>query len=120
MSDPLPVHPLQQLRARFVALDDPRVERTKDHPLLDLLTIALCAVLCGADNWVEIETIDHPKRAFLEQFLLLPHGIPSHDTLGRVFARRNPQQFQDCFRAWVQDLVCASGGHLQDVVALDG
>ena len=120
MSDHLPVHPLQQLRARFAALDDPRVERTKAHHLLDILTIALCAVLCGADNWVEIETFGHANRAFFEQFLVLPHGIPSHDTFGRVFARLNPQQFQDCFRAWVQDLLAASGGQLQGVVALDG
>jgi predicted transposase YbfD/YdcC len=120
MSDHSPFHPLQQLRARFAALDDPRVERTKDHHLLDLLTIALCAVLCGADNWVEIETFGQAKRAFFEQFLVLPHGIPSHDTFGRVFARLNPQQFQDCFRAWVQDLLTASGGQLQGVVALDG
>jgi predicted transposase YbfD/YdcC len=120
MSDQSPFHPIQQLRARFAALDDPRVERTKEHQLLDILTIALCAVLCGADNWVEIETFGQAKRAFFEQFLVLPHGIPSHDTFGRVFARLNPQQFQECFRAWVQDLMSASGGQLQGVVALDG
>jgi predicted transposase YbfD/YdcC len=120
MADHPPLHPIQQLRARFAALDDPRVERTKDHHLLDILTIALCAVLCGADNWVEIETFGQAKRAFFEQFLVLPHGVPSHDTFGRVFARLNPQQFQDCFRAWVQDLMSASGGMLQGVVALDG
>jgi len=120
MSEQPPVHPLQQLRTRFAALDDPRVERTKDHHRLDMLTIALCAVLCGADNWVEIETFGNAKRAFFEQFLVLPHGIPSHDTCGRVFARLNPQQFQDCFRAWVQDLMRASGGQLQGVVARDG
>ncbi len=120
MSEQTPFHPIQQLRTRFAAVDDPRVERSKDHHLLDILTIALCAVLCGADNWVEIETFGQAKRAFLAQFLALPHGIPSHDTFGRVFARLNPQQFQDCFRAWVQDLLQASGGQLQGVVALDG
>jgi predicted transposase YbfD/YdcC len=121
MSPPSPCPPpLQQLRARFADLADPRVERTKDHQLLDILTITICAVLCGADNWVDIEAFGHAKRAFLERFLLLPNGIPSHDTFGRVFARLNPDQFSACFRAWVQDLIAASGDQLRDVVALDG
>jgi predicted transposase YbfD/YdcC len=120
MTDQPLLNPLHQLRAHFATLEDPRVERTKAHHLLDILTIALCAVLCGADNWVEIETFGLAKRAFLEQFLVLPNGIPSHDTFGRVFARLNPQQFQNCFRAWVQELVRGSGGQLQGVVALDG
>ena len=111
---------LAQLRTRFAALPDPRVERTKDHQLLDVLTIAICAVLCGANSWVEIETFGHAKRPFFDRFLLLPHGIPSHDTLGRVFARLDPAAFQSCFRTWVQDLLATAGPALAGVVAFDG
>jgi hypothetical protein len=72
--------PLEQLRERFSALGDPRVERTKLHQLLDIITIAICAVICGADDWVEIEQFGNDKRPFFDKFLVLPNGIPSHDT----------------------------------------
>jgi len=111
---------LEQLRERFSALKDPRVERTKLHELLDIITIAICAVICGADDWVEMEQFGNDKREFFDKFLLLPNGIPSHDTFGRVFARLKPEEFQACFLEWVQDLVCASGGLLKGVIAIDG
>ena len=112
--------PIQRLTRRFAALDDPRVERTKLHDLLDMITIAICAVICGADDWVQIEQFGNEKREFFDTFLSLPNGIPSHDTFGRVFARINPEQFQACFLEWVQELVCASGGLLKGVIAIDG
>src|SRR5258708_3356676 len=112
--------PLEQLRERFSALGDPREERTKLHELLYIITIAICAVICGADDWVEIEQFGNDKRAFFDKFLVLQNGIPSHDTFGRVFARLNPEQFQACFLEWVQDLVRASGEQLRGVVAIDG
>src|SRR5207248_11353970 len=112
--------PLEQLQERFSALGDPRVDRTKLHQLLDIITIAICAVICGADDWVEIEQFGNDKRAFFDKFLVLPNGIPSHDTFGRVFARLNPEQFQACFLEWVQDLVRASENQLRGVVAIDG
>lgn len=112
--------PLEQLHRRFSALNDPRVERTKRHSLLEMITIAICAVICGADDWVEMEQFGNEKRTFFEQFLALPNGIPSHDTFGRVFARIDPEQFRACFLEWVQDLVCASGGLLKGVIAIDG
>jgi predicted transposase YbfD/YdcC len=77
-------------------------------------------VICGADDWSEIELFGHAKEAFFKSFLPLPNGIPSHDTFGRVFARINPEQFQRCFLEWVQDLVSASGGQVKGVIAIDG
>ncbi|MDQ3929182.1 MAG: ISAs1 family transposase [Chloroflexota bacterium] len=111
---------LEQLRTRFASVEDPRVERTKLHQLLDIITIAICAVICGADDWSEIELFGHAKEAFFRSFLPLPNGIPSHDTFNRVFARLNPEQFQRCFLEWVQELVRASGGQVKGVVAIDG
>jgi predicted transposase YbfD/YdcC len=71
----------------FAQMEDPRVERTKQHKLIDIITIAICAVICGADTWVDIETYGKSKYSWLKQFLELPNGIPSHDTFSRVFAR---------------------------------
>jgi len=87
---------------------------------MDIVTIAMCAVICGADDWVEIEEFGNAKREFFEQFLVLPNGIPSHDTFNRVFARLNPEQFGECFLEWVQEMVRASGNQLKGVVAIDG
>jgi hypothetical protein len=77
------------LQEHFATLEDPRIERTKHHQLLAIITIALCAVICGADTWVDVEEFGQAKR---ETFLDLPNGIPSHDTFGRVFARLDPEQ----------------------------
>jgi predicted transposase YbfD/YdcC len=122
MSTDPKLNPLEQLHERFSVLGDPRVERTKLHELLDIITIAICAVICGADDWVEIEQFGNDKLPFFSKFLPLPNGIPSHDTFGRVFARLNPEQFQACFLEWVQDLMSAggSGRQLGGVVAIDG
>jgi len=98
-------------------VEDPRVERTKPHRLVDILVIALGAVICGADTWTEIELFGRAKFDGLRTFLELPHGIPSHDTFGRVFSRLNPEQLERCFRTWMQALVQVSGGRL---IALDG
>ena len=80
------------LQEHFATLEDARVERTKHHQLLATITIALCAVISGADTWVDVEEFGHAKRAWFETFLDLPNGIPSHDTFGRVFARLDPEQ----------------------------
>ena len=71
----------------FADLDDPRVERTRRHKLVDIIAIAICATICGADSWVHIELFGKSKLAWFQTFLELPHGIPSHDTFGDVFAR---------------------------------
>jgi predicted transposase YbfD/YdcC len=100
----------------FATVEEPRIERTKDHALLDIIIIAICAVICGADGWVDVEEFGKTKRAWLERFLELPNGIPSHDTFGRVFARINPEQFQRSFLLWVQAIQRVHG----DVIAIDG
>jgi predicted transposase YbfD/YdcC len=108
---------LEPFLTHFGSLPDPRVNRTRDHLLLDIVVLALCGLLCGADDWVAIAEFGRAKEAFFRQWLPLPHGIPSHDTLGRVFAALDPAAFEACFRAWVQDLVTQHAGQ---VVALDG
>ncbi len=80
-------------------MDDPRVKREPKHLLSDIVTIAILATLCGADSMVAVETYGKRKREWLETFLELPYGIPSHDTFSRVFALIDPQQFYECFKA---------------------
>ena len=111
MSQPL------SLTEAFAALPDPRVERTRWHALPDLLLIALCAVICGADSFAEMEEWGHAKEAWLRERLALPHGIPSHDTFNRVFARLDPEAFTTCFLRWVEALREPTQGQ---VIALDG
>jgi predicted transposase YbfD/YdcC len=101
----------------FSTLTDPRVERTKHHQLVDIVVIAILAVMCGADGWVEIEVFGRTKQAWLKQFLALPHGIPSHDTFGRVFARLDPEQFAQCFLAWTEAVRTIVK---DEVIAIDG
>ena len=86
----------------FGTLEDPRIDRCKRHQLLDIIAIAICAVICGADSWVYIELFGKSKLEWFQTFLELPHGIPSHDTFGDVFSRLDPEQFQQCFMAWTQ------------------
>jgi len=103
--------------AHFQTLEDPRIERTKKHNLLDILVIALCTLLTGGDGFQDMELFGKSKHAWLQTFLALPHGIPSHDTFGRVFARLNPQRFQECFLSWTQAVAQLTQGTL---VSLDG
>jgi predicted transposase YbfD/YdcC len=101
----------------FAVVTDPRVEYLADHKLMDILVIAICAVICGADDWTEVELFGKARQAWLGQFLELKNGIPSHDTFGRVFARLDAQQFEESFALWVQAVFQATGGQ---VVAIDG
>jgi len=101
----------------FAPLTDPRADRGQDHLLLDIITVALCAVICGADGWVAVETFGRAKAAWLRTFLALPGGIPSHDTFGRVFARLDPAEFRRCFRAWARAVAPPTD---DEVVAIDG
>lgn len=105
------------LTDRFASLDDPRTGRAKLHKLIDVVVVAICAVICGADSWVDVEMFGKSKKDWLSRLLELPNGIPSHDTFGRVFARLDPVQFEACFTEWVQAVNDVMGGQ---VVAIDG
>lgn len=93
----------------FADLPDPRVDRTKKHRLADILIIALCAVICGADSWEEVERFGQAKADWLKRFLALPNGIPSHDTFYRVFARLDPTKFGACVAGWMAGVSEAAG-----------
>jgi predicted transposase YbfD/YdcC len=110
-------NPTVNLTEQFGDLEDPRSDRGKRHQLLDIVVIAICAVICGADNWVEVELFGHSKESWLGRFLELPHGIPSHDTFGRVFERLDAEQFQQRFRTWIGAVEEITTGQ---VVAMDG
>ncbi len=101
----------------FASLEDPRIDRAKRHKLLDIVTIAICGTICGADSWVDIELFGNCKEEWFKSFLELPNGIPSHDTFTDVFARLDPDQFQRCFMEWVQAVAEVTQG---EVVAIDG
>ena len=101
LEEGMPKKPLAAIEEHFSKVSDPRVERTKEHKLMDMIAIAICAVICGAEGWVDIELFGKSNLPWLKTFLELPHGIPSHDTFGRVFARIDAQQLQSAFYEWV-------------------
>ena len=96
----------------FSNIQDPRVNRQKKHQLQDIFFITLCAVICGADNWVAIEEFGEAKEEWFTELLDLQHGIPSHDTLGDVFAVIDTEEFSDCFSKWVADLASLTEGEV--------
>jgi predicted transposase YbfD/YdcC len=103
--------------AHFAALQDPRVDRTKLHPLLEIVFIAVCALLSGANDFVGMEKFGKAKRDWLKKYLELENGIPSHDTFGRVMQALSPQGFVDCFRSWVANFHEQRQG---DHICIDG
>jgi len=109
--------PTASLFEHFGEVTDPRLERQKLHQLLDIIVIAICAVICGADTWVDIELFGHSKLKWLKGFLELPNGIPSHDTFGRVFGLLDPVEFQTSFLRWVQAVSHVTQGQ---VIGVDG
>jgi predicted transposase YbfD/YdcC len=101
----------------FASVPDPRIDRTKRHQLVDILTIALCAVISGAESFDDIALYGRSKAEWLSTFLELPNGIPSHDTFNRVLSRLDTAAFEACFLAWIASIAEATRG---DLIALDG
>lgn len=101
----------------FASVPDPRLERSQLHPLASVLVLSLCAVVCGADSFVGSEHFGNARKAWLKTFLDLPNGIPSHDTIGRIFAMLDPKALEEAFRTWVGTVATLTKG---EVVAIDG
>ena len=105
------------IEAHFGNVEDPRRTYLNEHPLINILTIALCGVIAGAEGWTDVEMFGQQKKEWLGRFLDLENGIPSHDTFGRVFARIDPEQFRHSFLSWVQAVFEVTNGQ---VIAIDG
>jgi predicted transposase YbfD/YdcC len=109
-------NPTATIVEHFSGIEDPR-RYNKRHLLQDIIVIAICAAVCGADDWNVVEEFGHAKKSWFGKFLKLPHGIPSHDTFRRVFALLDPEQFRRGFMQWVQAIYEVTGGQ---VVPIDG
>jgi len=109
--------PTASIIHHFSSIQDPRVNRQKKHQLQDIFFISLCAIICGADNWVAVEEFGLAKEAWFTGLLGLEHGIPSHDTFGEVYAAIDADHFSVCFSRWAADLATLTEG---EVIAIDG
>jgi hypothetical protein len=103
------------LHSHFSSLPDPRIERTKGHPLVNIIVITVCAVICRADDWVSVAEYGEMKAEWLGAFLDLSNGIPSHDTFGRVFSLLDPNELQRCLVRWAKSVAKLTEG---EVVAI--
>ncbi len=112
----MPETPVATITDHFSGLEDPRRDNRR-HLLLDIIVIAICAAICDADTWADVELFGEAKEKWFKDFLELPHGIPSHDTFGRVFALLDPEPFQQCFREWIEAVEERTQG---EIIALDG
>jgi predicted transposase YbfD/YdcC len=101
----------------FTDLTDPRVDRTKDHLMEDIIFITIAAVICGAETWNDIEQYGKSKQSWLSQYLRLPNGIPSHDTFNRFFSALDPDEFEGAFLSWIRDVSSLTEG---EIVSIDG
>lgn len=108
---------IKTLIRHFSSVTDPRLDRKKLHSLTAILVISICAAICGAEEWTEIELFGKSKRKWFKTFLDLPNGIPSHDTFARVFARLDPVEFQKCFISWLDYLKNSVDS---DIISIDG
>ena len=108
----------ETVEEHFDVLDDPRRQtKNQRHEFVDILMIALCGVICGANHWTAISTFGRAKAAWFKGFLSLPNGIPSHDTFNDVFAKLDPERFETCFISWVSSIAHLLPG---EVVSVDG
>ena len=117
-SQPISMQHLQaSLSNYFDDIPDPRVERTKQHLLKDILVIAILAAIAGAEGWEDIENYGLSKQQWLEEFLELPKGIPSDDTFRRVFEKLEPKVLEQKLSQWLQQIM---GSVLQEIIPIDG
>jgi len=98
-------------------VSDPRINRTRDHRLIDILTIGVCSLICGGEGFTDMETFGKAQYRWLQGFLELSNGIPSHDTFNRVFSAIDPTQFMECFVRWTKSLRHRLS---LEIVAIDG
>src|SRR4051794_23801137 len=110
---------MEKFRRAFEDLPDPRAENAR-HILVEVLLIALAATLCGAESCADMEDFGHAKEPLLGQILLVPHGIPSHDTFSRLFRLLDPKAFEATFRTFMMEFAKANNLELTGVVAVDG
>lgn len=108
---------MQSLFTHFISISDPRSEVNKAHKLINILMVAVCAVLAGAESFVDMEDFGITKETWFKTFLELPNGIPSHDTFGRVFSLLDPNEFQTHFSDWMQSVTTVTK---DQVIAIDG
>jgi predicted transposase YbfD/YdcC len=106
----------QPFTTHFITITDTRQDN-RSHLLIDIIMVAICATLAGAGGWIEIARFGQLKEAWFRKFLTLPNGIPSHDTIGRVFSLLDPEQFQACFTQWIRSVVTLTNGQ---IIAIDG
>jgi len=109
--------PVAVIETHFENLTDPRVDRGKNHDLIEMIFLALTATLCGAQGWADVERFANSKRAWFLRFVALAHGVPSHDTFGRVFARLDTVEFLAAMHDWVDAFAASLRGQ---GVAIDG
>ena len=109
--------PKHSIAEHFNDIEDIRIERGKKHKLIDIITISICAVVCGADGWIDIEMYGIARKKWLGKFLELPNGIPSHDTFARVFSQINPDEFNRSFLSWIKGISKITAG---EIIAFDG
>lgn len=109
--------PIGRISEHLGKVKDPRIGNATRHKFIDILVIAICAVVCGADGWSDVALFGRSKQKWLKTFLELPHGVPSHDTFGRVFGLINPEEFERSFLGWVAEIQRLTQG---EVIAIDG
>ena len=109
--------PEHSIAEHFNDIKDIRIERGKKHKLIDIITISICAVVCGADGWIDIEMYGIARKKWLEKFLELPNGIPSHDTFAKVFSQISPDEFNKSFLSWIKGISKITEG---EIIAFDG
>lgn len=112
----MPISPIESIHEHFADVNDPRQLGKVEHPLINIIFITICGVLCGADNWVAIETFGNAQTEWLSHYLNLENGIPSHDTMGKTFALINPDKFRKGFLNWMQAVCEIVAG----IIAIDG